>query len=190
MVCNQEDRYRQTLTPRGHTEKIERQILQCAALIKKFIPTFDLEDIDNTLAREGVNAEASAMNLTSAFHFASAGSPSRSDASSPAGKAYPYPPPPHMMHPGYHPIPVGYPPPNGSHYPMPVPMGMYPPGVYHPAHLPPHSPAHDIKGQDPQSNDMSNAQVCIYPQFKSNVQSFYFSLGTRQKFWSVCCNCQ
>lgn len=60
--------------------------------------------------------------------------------------------------------PPGYP--HGAPYPpMMPPPGIYDPRIHpqfqqHP-HVPPAMRAEvDIKGQDPQSNDMSNVQVC------------------------------
>ncbi|KAH8117747.1 fungal-specific transcription factor domain-containing protein [Phellopilus nigrolimitatus] len=174
--CNQEDRHRKTLTPRGHVEKVERQLLQCQALLRRHISGFSLDDLDNILAREGIDIEPSTDDVADNFQF----SPPtdhrpypRHDGPLPQmPKNYPYPPPPHMIHPGYPPMGVpGYPPPPHPNAPYP-PMGMPPAGMYdpriHPAfqhpHMPPPPPTHlrpdmDIKGQDPQANDMSNAQA-------------------------------
>src|SRR5271154_6488180 len=52
--CNQEDRHRQTLTPRGHADRIERQLAQCEALLKHHHQGFDLNNLDEILAREGL----------------------------------------------------------------------------------------------------------------------------------------
>lgn len=52
--CVQEDRYRQTLKPRGYTDLLEAQIDKCAALLNKFIPGFKLEYLDYHLSNYGV----------------------------------------------------------------------------------------------------------------------------------------
>lgn len=176
MQCNQEDRHRKTLTPRGHVEKLERQILQCQALLRRHYPGFTVDDLDNILAREGIEIEQSSEEVAEAFQFANGNGGSRpyprQDMPPPMPpKGYPYPPPPHMIHPGYPmgvPPPGYHPPPHGAPYPhMIPPPGMYDPRI-HPAfqpqhHIPsPHMRSDaDIKGQDPQSNDMSNAQVWL-----------------------------
>ncbi|OBZ72673.1 hypothetical protein A0H81_07493 [Grifola frondosa] len=67
--CHQEDRHRQTLTPRGHTERIERQLLQCAALLKRHIPGFDLNNLDDILVREGIEIDTSDNALSVTFQF-------------------------------------------------------------------------------------------------------------------------
>lgn len=41
--CHQEDRHRQTLTPRGHVEQIEAQLSVCDALLRKLIPGFSMD---------------------------------------------------------------------------------------------------------------------------------------------------
>lgn len=55
--CHQEDRHRQTLTPRGHTEKIERQLAQCEALLKRRIEGFHIDSLDEIMAREGLDPD-------------------------------------------------------------------------------------------------------------------------------------
>lgn len=55
--CHQEDRHRQTLTPRGHTEKIERQLAQCEALLKRRIEGFHLDNLDEIMARDGLDPD-------------------------------------------------------------------------------------------------------------------------------------
>ncbi|KZT07839.1 uncharacterized protein LAESUDRAFT_736136 [Laetiporus sulphureus 93-53] len=45
-VCQQEDRHHQTLTPHGHTEHIEWQLLQCDALLKWHYPGFTLDNLN------------------------------------------------------------------------------------------------------------------------------------------------
>ncbi|KAI0636191.1 fungal-specific transcription factor domain-containing protein [Trametes polyzona] len=142
-VCQQEDRHRQTLTPRGHTERIERQLLQCEALLKRHYPGFHLDDLDNILAREGIDIDVSDNAISSTFQFApnspqsgsSRGFPLRSEApppppmgGSPRGYPYPVPPPP--------------PPPGAPGQPM-MPQG--PPGYPGPMHYtpgPPGPPGH------------------------------------------------
>ncbi|KAG8929189.1 hypothetical protein FRC01_004725 [Tulasnella sp. 417] len=52
--CNQEDRHRQTLKPRGYTDMVEAQLAKCILLLDKFIPNFRLTDIDAMLEREGI----------------------------------------------------------------------------------------------------------------------------------------
>ncbi|KAI0059169.1 hypothetical protein BV25DRAFT_1146977 [Artomyces pyxidatus] len=177
--CHQEDRHRQTLTPRGHTERLERQIAQCDALLKRHVPGFNIDDLDEILAREGIDIDStSPATLSHNFQF----TPGPSNSGSPP-KGYPFPPPgPHMM-PGYPPMPPYYGGPAGAPYPPPPHMQLPggPPGYsphIHPAfqHPPPHL-AHmppppiqqrppssggtvtDIKGQDPQFNDMSSTQA-------------------------------
>ncbi|KAI5121227.1 hypothetical protein M0805_007235 [Coniferiporia weirii] len=171
--CNQEDRHRKTLTPRGHVEKIERQLIQCQALLRRHIPGFSLDDLDSILAREGIEIEQSSDEIVDFQPHLNNGDhrPYHDGPLGPKG-GYPYPPP-HMMHPGYPPMgvpPPGYPhAPPGGPYP---PMGMPPAGMYDPRILPafqhhvqaPPPPPHlrpdmDIKGQDPKANDMSNAQA-------------------------------
>ncbi|RPD61002.1 hypothetical protein L226DRAFT_486060 [Lentinus tigrinus ALCF2SS1-7] len=180
--CQQEDRHRQTLTPRGHTERIERQLMQCEALLKRQNPLFDLNDLDAICAREGIEVDNSDPAVSAAFQFSpnspqsgpSRGFPLRGQ-SPPRGYPYPVPPPGQpMMPPGYHgPMPMHYPPygppppPHMMHGPPPPgydprmvppfhsPLGPPPPGVPPPR---PSSP-HEIRGQDPHSHDMSNTQA-------------------------------
>lgn len=195
--CQQEDRHRQTLTPRGHVERVERQLMQCEALLRRRMPGFDLSNLDEICAREGIQVDQMQPPptvMSPNFQFMEAG-PSRPPyqnapppGTSPQGpKGYPYPPPQHMVPPGY-PMPVytGAPPPPGSPYPPPPHMGSMqppaPPGYnphIHPAfqsappqiHNGQNAPAQNaqvrpassstdnIKGQDPQSNDMSSTQA-------------------------------
>ncbi|TBU27069.1 fungal-specific transcription factor domain-containing protein [Dichomitus squalens] len=188
--CHQEDRHRQTLTPRGHTERIERQLLQCEALLRRHYPNFDLNDLDTVLAREGIEIDTSDNAVSATFQFApnspqsgaGRGFPLRTEGppmggSPPRGYPYPVPPPPGqpMMPPGYHgPMPMHYPPyPPPHHMPMqggpPPPPGYDPRGMVSPFHplghahhpnLPPRpSSPHEIRGQDPLSQDMSNTQA-------------------------------
>ncbi|OCH90336.1 hypothetical protein OBBRIDRAFT_755152 [Obba rivulosa] len=162
--CHQEDRHRQTLTPRGHTERIERQLLQCDALLKRHIPGFTLEQLDDLCAREGVELDVNDATLNSTFQFAASPQagpsrpfPLRTDVGQhppPPGSGSPpryppYPPPgqPMMPH-GYPGMPMPYPPPPGygpppmhhMHMQGPPPPG-YPPHMLppfqHPLHPPP-----------------------------------------------------
>ncbi|TDL25488.1 hypothetical protein BD410DRAFT_784479 [Rickenella mellea] len=169
--CNQEDRHRQILTPRGHTDRLERQLAQCAVLLKRQYPNFNIDDIDNVLAREGIDFDASPTSASGPFHVGSEAAspggsfPPRPDGAPPQPKGFQYPPPQHMVHPGY-PHPISVPPyPNGAPYPPGFPPPGYNPHI-HPAFQhgipPPPRPSsggEDIKGQDPQFNDMSNAQA-------------------------------
>ncbi|KAK0480237.1 fungal-specific transcription factor domain-containing protein [Armillaria novae-zelandiae] len=174
--CNQEDRHRQTLTPRGYTERIELQLAQCEALLKRHLPGFSLDSLEDYLARDGIDI-GGAVAPTFQMSSSPLRNSFRSEQPVPPGgppKGYPlYPPPP----PGMLPPPPGYPP-----HMMPYP----PPGPYHPSQMPPmpgpYNPhihpafqqhpqyvpaeiveqgravATDIKGQDPKSNDMSSTQ--------------------------------
>ncbi|TFK40059.1 fungal-specific transcription factor domain-containing protein [Crucibulum laeve] len=148
-VCHQEDRHRQTLTPRGHTERIELKLAQCEALLKRHYPNFTLDGLDDILAREGIDVSAiSPPPPTATFQIeGSAIRPSfRPDAGPPPQqqppKGYPMypPPPPHMMHPYGHMMPYG-PPPGPYQMPMQPPPGPYNPHI-HPAfqHPPPGAP--------------------------------------------------
>ena len=55
--CHQEDRHRQTLTPRGHTEKIERQLAQCEALLKRRLEGFHLDNLEEFMIRDGLDPD-------------------------------------------------------------------------------------------------------------------------------------
>ncbi|KZV62773.1 hypothetical protein PENSPDRAFT_657862, partial [Peniophora sp. CONT] len=117
--CHQEDRHRQTLTPRGYQERLERQLALCDALLKHYNPGFEMDNIEDAMRQVGLptdppNADGQA---STAFQF--------SAAPGPGSPGFP-PPPPGMMPPGYMP-PYGYPgPPPGGPYPPPPP-GMMPP---------------------------------------------------------------
>ncbi|KAF9790408.1 fungal-specific transcription factor domain-containing protein [Thelephora terrestris] len=177
-ACEQEDRHRQTLTPRGHTERIERQLLQSAALLKRHIPGFEMNNIEEICAREGLEVDHNAAGLSGYQWQARPYPPLRPGDPMPPKGFPPYPPmpQPHMLPPGYPPMPMYGPP--GSPYPPP-PLGMQgPPGPYnpqihpsfqHPPQVPPQpTPVHmqprpssadgELKGTDPQSNDLSNSQ--------------------------------
>ncbi|KAH9178364.1 fungal-specific transcription factor domain-containing protein [Lactarius sanguifluus] len=176
--CHQEDRHRQTLTLRGHTEHLEQKLAQCDAILKRRIPGFELENLDEILVREGVEVEANVPPISASFQF----TPGPGGSSPPKG--YPYVPPgPHMIPPGYPPMPPYYPaPPNGAPYPPPPhmqphpgynphlhPMFQHPPQPIPPQHLPPaqsvprpmssNGPVPDIKGGDPGFHDMSNPRA-------------------------------
>lgn len=166
--CNQEDRHRKTLTPRGHVERLEHQLLQCSALLRRHYPAFSLDDLDSILAREGIDVEPFPQDTGEAMQqFSPTAGPARGPPPMQA-KGYPYPPP-HMMPHGY---PMAVPPPGygpGAPYPMPLTGGMYHPNIHPAFQQPPPMAAHarshaDIKGQDPQSNDMSNTQVRLLRQ--------------------------
>ncbi|EMD33457.1 hypothetical protein CERSUDRAFT_118039 [Gelatoporia subvermispora B] len=134
--CHQEDRHRQTLTPRGHTERIERQLLLCDALLKRRMPGFTLEQLEDICAREGVEIDYNDATLSATFQFTNSPQPGpsrpfplRADGGPPPGSASPpryppYPPPGQPM------MPPGYPP--GMHMPYPPPPPGYgPPPMHH-----------------------------------------------------------
>ncbi|KAI0028955.1 hypothetical protein K488DRAFT_73348, partial [Vararia minispora EC-137] len=89
--CHQEDRHRQTLTPRGYTERLERQLAQCEMLLKRRIPDFDMANIEETLIKEGLplepSSEAHSLGPSAAFQFQSPPPP-------PPPNSFPPPPPP------------------------------------------------------------------------------------------------
>jgi hypothetical protein len=166
-VCEQEDRHRQKLTPRGLTMRMEQMLAQCEALLKHFVQDFDINRLDEFLARQGIDPSSiTAANLSADFQIQEGGAPRpfQIDAppnQQPSPKAYMYPGPPmlppyphHMMH-----YPGPYPPPLHPHmqglyppFPPPGPYGPPPPG--HPASLPPHQapapPPASIQQQQPQ----------------------------------------
>ncbi|KAF7424362.1 hypothetical protein PC9H_009669 [Pleurotus ostreatus] len=179
----QEDRHRQTLTPRGHTERIEHQLAQCTALLQRHIPGFSLDQIDTFVAREGVTIEETRnlviptdgvfqIEATGAKPYPGLGPDPFGAAAQAAMKGpYFYPPPGYPM--------MGYPPPPPNALPFPPPpppqalrsppiAGQYPMNPFPMQHMPyppPPPPAalrsseNNIKGQDPQSNDMSTTQA-------------------------------
>ncbi|KAL1745760.1 fungal-specific transcription factor domain-containing protein [Schizophyllum fasciatum] len=162
-ACHQEDRQRQTLTPRGYTERLERQVAQMMGLLVRRIPNFDLNNLDNIAAAEGIVVPDH-----------------NGDPNQPPPQPQPQQPP---AHPGYppHPPPMPYP-----HYPYPPMPPIPPPGFPAPLHpyqipfppqppqqpqtpqtpqnppqQPPPTPSKDnapprIPGQDPDGNDMSH----------------------------------
>ena len=62
-MCMQEDHPHQTLTPRGHTKRIECQLLQTLALIKCHFPSFGLNNLKEICAREGLEVDPSVAPL-------------------------------------------------------------------------------------------------------------------------------
>ncbi|KAG1843956.1 fungal-specific transcription factor domain-containing protein [Suillus subalutaceus] len=180
--CQQEDRHRQTLTLRGHTEFIERQIAQCDALLKRHISDFSMANLDEICRREGIEVDG---HPAPEFAQSSPQFPQQPNGPPPGAI---YGPP--FVHPAYPygvPMPHGYP----SHMPMPGPPGAY--GPIHPG-FPPPPPQHmqappqvqpqpqpqpqqpqqphpvpppviaatanvEVKGQDPQSLDMSTTRA-------------------------------
>jgi hypothetical protein len=170
--CHQEDRHRQTLTPRGYTERLERQLKQCEALLQRHIQGFDLNNLDELCAREGIHiSDPDSPSVSAAFQFAPPPHPGYAPQPplTQPPKGYPYPPPPQMGHPTYPgmPIPYPYPPPHMQMHGPPAPynpqihpaLQQLPPHMHDLGPIPPLTPPVEIKGQDPQSNDMSNTQV-------------------------------
>ncbi|KAF8638703.1 hypothetical protein AX17_001998 [Amanita inopinata Kibby_2008] len=145
-LCHQEDRHRQTLTPRGHTERVEYLLAQCAALLKHHVPGFNIENLDEYLVREGIDLSTiAAPPATAAFQTEPSLTKLRSDSTVaqpmvPAQqhpKGYPlyhHPPPPHLMHPPYPPAIMPYGAPPGPYHPQMQLQG--PPGAYNPHILP------------------------------------------------------
>ncbi|KAI0315187.1 hypothetical protein OF83DRAFT_1133138 [Amylostereum chailletii] len=158
--CHQEDRHRQTLTPRGYTERLERQVALCTGLLKRHIPGFELEALEDIAHHENIVLDpGSAPGASAAFQFS--GGP---NGGPPSPKGYPpFPPPPPGQHmlppPGYRMPPYAYPPPGppGSPYPPPPhphmqPMPGPPPPGYNP-HIHPafqHPPPPHGLGPPPQ----------------------------------------
>ncbi|KAK7005539.1 fungal-specific transcription factor domain-containing protein [Favolaschia claudopus] len=58
VVCAQQDRIRNTVTPRGHLENIEVQLAQCQLLLQRRIPGFNLNDLDAMVVHEGIGAQS------------------------------------------------------------------------------------------------------------------------------------
>ncbi|EJD49039.1 hypothetical protein AURDEDRAFT_112760 [Auricularia subglabra TFB-10046 SS5] len=52
--CHQEDRHRQTLTPRGHQEQIEAQLSVCEAMLKRVVPGFAVEYLYDYAKHQGI----------------------------------------------------------------------------------------------------------------------------------------
>ncbi|KAH9848389.1 fungal-specific transcription factor domain-containing protein [Lenzites betulinus] len=157
-ACQQEDRHRQTLTPRGHTERLERQLLQCEALLKRHYPGFTLDDIDNFLAREGIELDISDNAVSVSFQFApnspqsssGRGFPLRTEGPPPqmgdSPRNYYQVPPPPPPHPGQPPMMSGYHGPVPMHY-GPGPHNPYGPGPHPPPNMP--MPGPPPSGYDP-----------------------------------------
>jgi hypothetical protein len=155
-ACEQEDHRHQSLMPRGHPEHVERQLLQCVALLRCRIPGFDLNHLDETCSYDGIELGHNSAVLVDCQRQARPYPPLRPGDLMPPKGFPPYPPvpQPHTIPPCYPPMPMCDPP--GSPYPPP-PLGMQ--------HLPgPYSSAdREPKGTDPQSNNLSNSQVGILP---------------------------
>lgn len=157
MDCHQEDRYRQTLTPRGHVEHLEFQLSQCEMLLKQYLgPDFKLERLDSELLHRGMilGDPQTLSPYTSMSMLADA------DLSHPGGDPnrgiHPYPTPAMAG------VPFLYPggPPFG-HGPMAQPLNHFTPGGHpFPTSVygyPP--PATELKGVDPKKNDVSTEHV-------------------------------
>ncbi|KAF9466465.1 hypothetical protein BDZ94DRAFT_1212491 [Collybia nuda] len=133
-ACHQEDRHRQTLTPRGHTERIEHQVAQCEALLKRHIPGFELDKLDEICAREGIDVgSVTPPTPTPGFQFQQ---PTAPNAFRPGPPPHPQPgyyPPPHMMAPHPYSMIPPYPPP---FHPMSGPPG-YNPHIHPSFQVPP-----------------------------------------------------
>lgn len=154
--CHQEDRHRQTLTPRGHTEHIEYQLAQCDALLKRHIPGFELKDLDNILLREGIDINAgSPPNLDFQTPDPSR-TPFRPENAHqqpppPLPKGYPpmYPPP-MMHHPGYPMMPPYASPYHPGQMQMQGPPPGYNPHIHPSFQQPPHGPPYPPLPPPPQ----------------------------------------
>ncbi|TFK18129.1 hypothetical protein FA15DRAFT_603884 [Coprinopsis marcescibilis] len=152
-ACNQEDRHRQTLTPRGHTDHLEHQLAQCEALLKIRYPGFSLETVDEFIARENVDPNSIGAGPVNPVFQGDPMRLGRGDPGQPP-KGYPmFQPPPHPGYPPYHPMMPG---PYAPHYPLhgPPPPGAYPPsmhpGFQHPgAPYPPPPPIGHPPGHPP-----------------------------------------
>ncbi|KAF9474668.1 hypothetical protein BDN70DRAFT_959558 [Pholiota conissans] len=129
-ACNQEDRHRRTLTPRGYTERLELQVAQCEALLKRHYPHFSLDALDDLCAQEGIDlAQLTPVSPAGFVHDPARHQPPPPPGQPPKGPPYGpiYGPGPHpMMHPPYGPHPM-------------MPYGAAPPG-YHPHMMPPGPP--------------------------------------------------
>lgn len=177
------------MTPRGHTERIESQVAQCEALLKRYVPGFELEKLEEILLREGLDIPSQITSPQTNFQFQQPpppgpyrpGAPNAPQQPPPPQPGVYYPAPPNMMGPP----PPGYiMPPYGPHFhPMQIPPPGYnphihpafqqPPPGYQPPPMPqvqPHSQPQaksqsqthrpdSSKGLDPNGNDMSNTEV-------------------------------
>ncbi|KDR76395.1 hypothetical protein GALMADRAFT_481013 [Galerina marginata CBS 339.88] len=163
-ACNQEDRHRRTLTPRGYTERLELQLAQCEALLKRQYPGFTLDNLDDILAREGIEvggippiAPNSSFQIEGGMRppFRPDAGPPPSHPSPPKGYPPMYPPGPPMMPPYPHPMmPYGPAPP--YHQMMQGPPGAYNPHI-HPAFQPgaPYPPPPPVMHQHPPPPDQA-----------------------------------
>ncbi|KAG8987902.1 hypothetical protein FRB93_004348 [Tulasnella sp. JGI-2019a] len=54
--CNQEDRHRQTLKPRGYTDKLEVSLVKCIMVLQRLVPGFeDSPDVDALFERQNLS---------------------------------------------------------------------------------------------------------------------------------------
>ncbi|KIK62367.1 hypothetical protein GYMLUDRAFT_41790 [Collybiopsis luxurians FD-317 M1] len=137
--CNQEDRHRQTTIARDHTERLEQVVAQCDALLKRHIPGFSLENVEDVCSREGLDP-STIQPIQNLPQQTSAGS-------SPTASQ----PPPTMNPPQttfFHPN-IGY---------YQYPLHIYAPPFQIPPVVPP-------PGQDPKSNDMSSSTQALAKSF-------------------------
>ncbi|KAH8979320.1 hypothetical protein EDB86DRAFT_3108055 [Lactarius hatsudake] len=154
------------------------KLAQCNAILKRRIPGFELENLEEILVREGVEVEANVPPISASFRSTT---PGPGMWQLPSQMLSYIPPGPHMIPPGYPPMPPYYPAPNGAPYPPPhmqphpgynphlCPMFQHPPQPIPPQHLPPaqsvprpmssNGPVPDIKGGDPGFHDMSNLRA-------------------------------
>ncbi|KAI5981958.1 fungal-specific transcription factor domain-containing protein [Pisolithus albus] len=155
--CQQEDRHRQTLTLRGHTEYIERQLALCEALLKRHIPGFALSNLDDVCAREGIEIDGVPPS-TPDFQGGQSFAQPHAGAPPPTSPYYPQ-----LVPPGYpHPLPI-YSPYDASRLPSPAPAAH----TRSPSNFlircsaspPPPISNQEVKGQDPQSLDMSDTRA-------------------------------
>ncbi|KAI0703821.1 fungal-specific transcription factor domain-containing protein [Cytidiella melzeri] len=180
--CQQEDRHRQALVDRGHTEHVERQNQLCAALLKRHYPNFDLNDLEAIAAREGIEIEqVETSSVAGGYAFAQNGTPLSTHAAFPLrseahpGEGSPRGFPPFQPPPGQSMMP----PPPGYPAPLPLPYGyhpaahvMPPPGYnphIHPAfqqQSPPHASVHvpnpstqEPRGSEPLPHDLWSTQA-------------------------------
>ncbi|KAF7312155.1 Zn(2)-C6 fungal-type domain-containing protein [Mycena indigotica] len=133
VVCAQEDRHRNTLTPRGHLERVEFQLAQSIILIRHLTGRihFDLIDLDSCLVDAGLDPNPPPLN---SFTY------------EPLANIYTtaFPPPEYYSH-----INNRAPDPEPEEpTPAPTPRATYA------------APATDhVKGQDPNSNDLSSTHA-------------------------------
>ncbi|KAH9943706.1 fungal-specific transcription factor domain-containing protein [Amylocystis lapponica] len=197
--CHQEDRHRQTLTPRGHTERIERQLLQCDALLKRHIPGFNLDNIDDVCAREGIEIDSVDQTVSTNFQFAQSPQPGTSNRPYPLRTEVPQPPPggspprpyPYGPPPGQPMMPHGYPAPMPMHYGPPgspygppphMPMQGPPPPGYNPHIMPPFQhPLHPhpaMQPRPPSSHDIKGQDPLSYDMTSTQALAKSFGVHT------------